>query len=502
MDYPVVDSNTHFGFLPYRDTDVSLEKLLSSMDAYGVAAALSYSLKGVVYDFEEGNDETLAVSRANPQVLPVATVDPRRHIGVLEEIEKRKNQGFVAFRVFPELQGWRIASVMFRPVLRELERLAMPLMVTCTGAGTATDILRAVEGSTIPVILCGVGYFNLAEVLAACREHPSLYVEAQIIDPPDALEVAVEAVGPERFVFGSNSPSCSMRSSLNMVVESRLSDEDRSLILAGNIRRILGGIAVPEGIKLKLDTPFAGIPIIDVHSHYGKWPFPMRGTGIEFTLDLMRRRRINKSIMSSSYAIVYDFVEGNEQISRAINGYPELLGYVTVNPNYFDASCRELEKYLKKPNFVGVKIHPTYCRQGINSAKTRSLIRKIADYGHPLLIHTYGAAGPEQVRALARECPELPIIMGHGGADAWREAAEVVNDTDNVYMEFCCSVLETDKVRRTVEIAGSDRILFGSDLDLIHPGFIAGVYEEAGLARVDKEKILYRNASKLFGIEP
>lgn len=502
MEYAVINCDTHFGFLPYRDTDVSLKKLLSMMESLGVGSALSYSLKGVAYDFAEGNDETLAVSDA-AGIIPVATVDPRRHIGVVEEIEKCRKQGCVALRVFPEQQGWKINCVMFRPILGELERLQMPLMVTCSGNGTATDILRALGDSTIPVILCGVGYFNLAEVLAACRERPHLYVATQIIDPPDSLEVAVDAVGAERFVFGSNSPSCSMRSSLNLVVESRLSDQQKAMILSGNISGILGASAVPDlGVKLKLDSPFAGVPIIDVHSHYGKWPFPMRGTGVQFSLDLMKRRGISKTVMSSSYAIVYDFVEGNKRMGEAIEGHPELLGYVTVNPNYFEASCRELEGYYKKPNFVGAKIHPAYCRRAINSPETKALVRKVAEYGRPLLIHTYGSGGPTQIADLAAECPELPIIMGHGGADAWREAANVVKQFGNVYMEFCCSALETHKVRRTIDIAGADRILFGSDLDLIHPGFIAGVYEEAGLTQEEKEKVLYKNASGIFGIQP
>ena len=501
MDYTVIDCNTHFGFLPYRDTDVSLGRLLSSMDAYGVAAALSYSLKGVAYDFADGNDETLGVSRANPRILPVATVDPRRHIGVIEEIGERRNQGFVALRVFPEHQGWRINSAMFRPILRELERVRMPLMVASQGSGTPTDILGAVENSTIPVILCSVGYANLAEALAACMEHANLYLDTHIHDTPDSLEIAVEAIGAERFVFGSNSSSCSMRSSLNVVAESGLTDEQKAMIFAGNACRLLG-IQAPAGIALTLDRPFAGIPIIDVHSHYGKWPFPMRGTGVEFSLELMKRRGISRTIMSSAGAIVYDFVDGNEEMARAIEGHPELLGYVTLNPNYFDASCRELEEYFKKPNFVGAKIHPAYCRRPISSPQNRALVRKIAEYGRPLLIHTYGQGTPAQVLDLAQDCPDLPIIMGHGGADAWREAADVITKAENVYMEFCCSLLETDKVRRSIEIAGADRILFGSDLDLIHPGFVAGSYEEAGLSRDEKEKILYRNAARIFHIEP
>lgn len=501
MKFDVIDCNTHFGFLPYRDTDVSLDKLLATMEAYGVRGAMCYSLKGVAYDFAEGNDETWdACSR--PGILPVATVDPRRHIGVIEEIEKRRNQGFLALRLFPELQGWRFNSVMTKPIIRELERLGMPLMIASGGNGPVNDILSMIEGCSFPVILHNTGYGNLAEILAALKENPNLYADTQMNDTPDSLRVSVDAVGAERFVFGSGSPSTSMRSSLNGVLEAEITDEQKALILSGNVSRILGAEVLPASVNLNLDKPFAGIPIIDIHSHYGKWPFPMRRWGVEYSLELMRKRGISKTVMSSASAIVYEFTEGNAKMAEAIEGHPELLGYVTVNPNYFDASCRELEKYYKKPNFVGAKIHPSYARRPINAPQTRALVRKIAEYGKPLLIHTYGAGTPGQILDLAGDCPNLPIIMGHGGADAWREAAEVVRQSENVYMEFCCSGLETDKVRRSIGIAGDQKILFGSDLDLIHPAFIAGCYEEAKLSRAEMENILYKNASRIFGIKP
>lgn len=497
MRFDVVDCNTHFGVLPYKDTDVSLEKLISTMEAHGVRGAMSYSLKGVAYDFVVGNDETL-----DAPVLPVATVDPRRHIGVVEEIEKRRKQGFVALRVFPEQQGWRFGSVMMKPIIRELERLGMPLMVACGGNGPVNDLLSMIEGCSFPVIVHSVGYGNLAEIVAALKENPNLYADTQINDTPDSLAVAVDAVGAERFVFGSGSPSTSMRCALNGVLEAEIADEQKAQIFSGNISRILGLPAAESDVKLNLDKPFAGMPIIDVHAHYGKWPFPMRRWGVEYSLELMRKHGISKAIMSSALGIVYDFVEGNREMADAIEGHPEILGYVTVNPNYFDASCRELEEYYKKTNFVGAKIHPAYCRQPINAPKTRALVRKIAEYGRPMLIHTYGPATPGQIRDIANDCPNLPIIMGHGGADAWREAAEVVRDCPNVYIEFCCSGLETDKVRRVIQVAGDDKVLFGTDLDLIHPAFVAGCYEEACLTPTEKEKILYKNALRLFGMEP
>jgi predicted TIM-barrel fold metal-dependent hydrolase len=471
------------------------------MGKYGVAKALTYSLKGVMYDFVEGNDETLEVTSKNPQLLPVATVDPRRYIGVVEEVNKRREQGFVGLKVFPDSQHWRLDSVLFHPIVCELERLKMPLMVECLSAGSPSQLLRAVEGTTFPVIMCGIGYANLAEAIAACIERPELYIETRIIDPPDALAVAVEAVGPDRFVFGSNSPSCSMRASLNLVAESELSEEHKQMVFAGNLCRILG-VPVPTDTALELGSPFGGIPVIDVHAHYGKWPFPMSNTGVGYTLELMKRRGIEKAILSSSYAIVYDFVEGNRKLSEAIEGYHQLLGYVTVNPNYFEASCRELDTYLRKPNFVGVKIHPMYAHQPADSPDTRRLVRKVAEYGRPLLIHTFGPGAPYSVLRLALDCPDLPIIMGHGGADAWREAVDVMRQADNLYMEFCCTIHEAGKVRRTIDAVGADRILFGSDLDLLHPGFIAGVYEEADLTPDEMHKILFENASRLFNIQP
>jgi predicted TIM-barrel fold metal-dependent hydrolase len=498
VNYLVIDSNTHFGLMPYKDTDVSVEKLVSSMRKNGVAGALTYSLMGVAYDFQEGNEETSTACSANPGLLPVATVDPRRYLGVIEEIGRCRSRGFVALRVFPEQQGWKINSALFGPILNECERVRMPLIVSA--AAGLTDILQAVNGSTVPLIVTGIGYANLAEGIAVAEEHPSMLIEVQVMDPPDSLRVAVDALGAERFVFGSNAPSLSMRASLNLVAESELSDEQKALVFGGNLQRVLG-LSVPD-VRLSLDEPFAGIPTIDVHSHYGKWPFPMRRWGVDYTIEIMRKRRINRTIMSSSYAIVYDFIEGNRQMAEAIEGRRELLGYVTVNPNYFEASCGELETYLRKPNFVGAKIHPAYCRLGINTPKMRSLLREIEKYRKPVLIHTFGPGTPSQIQDVARDCPNLPFIMGHGGADAWREAADVISAMDNVYMEFCCSAHETDKVRRTVELAGADRVLFGTDLDLIHPGFVAGVYEEAGLGRDDLEKILYRNAVSIFGIEP
>ena len=74
----VLDVNTFFGTLPSRRSDYGLPTLLGQLERHGIAAALTYSLRGLYDDHAVGNAETLAACRANTALLPVATINPLR----------------------------------------------------------------------------------------------------------------------------------------------------------------------------------------------------------------------------------------------------------------------------------------------------------------------------------------------------------------------------------------------------------------------------------------
>ncbi len=107
--------------------------------------------------------------------------------------------------------------------------------------------------------------------------------------------------------------------------------------------------------------------IIDTHGHLGKWPFPQANVSAGQAVERLRRLGIERLIVSSGLAIVYDFREGNRVLAEEIAPYPELLGYVTLNLNYPRESEQELDRHLANPKFVGAKIHPLYCRQKASS---------------------------------------------------------------------------------------------------------------------------------------
>jgi predicted TIM-barrel fold metal-dependent hydrolase len=239
MHTAIVDAVTTFGSCPGRDVDWSLDALLSLLDRHGVEKAFSLSLKGIHYDFEEGNDETLQASKRHGVLEPVATIDPRRHLGCADEVRKRVDQGFRLFGFFPSEQGW---PVNFLPFRRLLERLAEHdvRLVLPAAAGVPTLIHDTLAGYEIPTLLTGAGYSMMAELIAVLQANPTFYTDLHLLDTHDGVDVLAAQVGVERLVFGSDVPQRYFESALGLVTASHVSDAAKRAILRENALRFLG----------------------------------------------------------------------------------------------------------------------------------------------------------------------------------------------------------------------------------------------------------------------
>ena len=236
---PIIDANCVFGFWPHRKADVAISALIQTAQSHGIARSIALSTTGIFHDFRIGNDETLAAVQANPQALfPVATIDPRQHLDCAAEIELRAGQGFRLVRFFPEYQGWPLVFAPFREVLSKLEEKKINSMVSVSGLGQATQLSDMVALNQTPLILSGVTYSNLGEVIAIMKSDPKIHLETHRLNSPDAFEVLAAEVGCDRLVFGSYSPLKYVSSALQPVLMASLTDEQKAAILSGNIRRL------------------------------------------------------------------------------------------------------------------------------------------------------------------------------------------------------------------------------------------------------------------------
>ena len=94
----------------------------------------------------------------------------------------------------------------------------------------------------VPVLMDHMGYREwVSDAIEAARDNPNLYLGTTISAfEPSTIERAVHELGPERVVFGSNWPNLYADLAVEAIRRQRLGAEAESLILGGNLARILG----------------------------------------------------------------------------------------------------------------------------------------------------------------------------------------------------------------------------------------------------------------------
>lgn len=242
MAIPIFDACTLFGPWPQHEVDLSVESLLANMASSGITRSLATATIGIFHDYRQGNIETLQAAKAHPQQLfPVATLDPRAYPECLDEAEARAGEGFRLFRFFPERQCWPLRFAPFQELLQKCDSLGIPVAVTVGDAGDISALAGEVTFTQAPLLLAGVTPSNLGEALAVMKSDTKFYLETTALLSPGALEAVRDIVpsGAERLVFASYSPLRYLSTALGPVLASGLSEDDKALVLGGNLRRLL-----------------------------------------------------------------------------------------------------------------------------------------------------------------------------------------------------------------------------------------------------------------------
>ncbi len=238
----VADVNTIFGFWPKRNLDLSLKRLLEEMDRHKVAAALTCSIRGILYSHEEGNEETLRECRSSGRLLPAATIDLRRYPGGKGYVKDLAAQGFRALRLFPDQQGWPINYAPFRALAEEIAAVKMPVLISNRGLGSLTEIADVFDGADLPIVYMRVNYDAVSEALAVGAKNPQVHVETSLIDTPDGLKVYTRELGAHRLLFGSYAPMHYLGAAHMTLAKAELAEDQRQHIAYDNFIRLFGSL--------------------------------------------------------------------------------------------------------------------------------------------------------------------------------------------------------------------------------------------------------------------
>ena len=80
---------------------------------------------------------------------------------------------------------------------------------------------------------------NPMDFLRIFRNRENVYFDTAL-QSQSMISEFVKQVGAERVLFGSDIPFGSMKSELNRVLSLRIGDDDKALILSGNLKRLTG----------------------------------------------------------------------------------------------------------------------------------------------------------------------------------------------------------------------------------------------------------------------
>ncbi len=257
--------------------------------------------------------------------------------------------------------------------------------------------------------------------------------------------------------------------------------------------------------------------IIDVHGHLGRInqaPFwAADAAQLEASLEAAG---VDELWISSAKALMYEAREGNAEMMSALARSRRLRGYVVCNPVCPDS--KEDLALLRKPGVLGVKLHPDYHGYDARSAHVRPFLDEVARSTRLILTHIScmpGTAFSETGRLLefAARHPQTDFIFAHLGGlyqdglypyfpnfeglekIAAARLENVYVDTSHHLMYVYPGVME-----RVVEIAGAERLLFGTDMPLQGPmqaRFAIETIRALPIPQGDRDKILFANARKL-----
>ncbi len=167
-------------------------------------------------------------------------------------------------------------------------------------------------------------------------------------------------------------------------------------------------------------------------------------------------------------------------------GEPRLIPFTSAHPS------QEWEKGMKEAmegGCRGLKIHPILQRIPPEGPFYFDLLEAFAPYGRPVLIHAgefdyyvvkdgYAPYGDTlRFEKLVSAFPGVPFILGHMGLYYPEKALALAGRHDNVYLETSFQPVRV--VKKALEVAGRERVMFGSDWPESDSRYALGIARKA-----------------------
>lgn len=234
----IIDGHVHLGIRP--GAKQTIEELISKMDKEEVDRSIVFNFVEVI-----DNDYTAEAMRKYPdRIIGFATINPW-HKNAKEELTRCIDElGLKGLKMHPTLHGYSFSNhLLLDPLLEICTKFKIPVI----GHG-ADDIFSAPfeyeeMARTFPEVKFVIAHMgsiwatNQAFMVAKRNENIFLGTTGAMMGD---VKAAVEEVGAEKVVMGTDSPFQSVKLEIEKIEMAVLDKEKRKFITGGNWARLLG----------------------------------------------------------------------------------------------------------------------------------------------------------------------------------------------------------------------------------------------------------------------
>lgn len=210
-----------------------------------------------------------------------------------------------------------------------------------------------------------------------------------------------------------------------------------------------------------------GYRTYDTHTHLGTAVHSGRTMTAQAMLRHMDACGIDRSLLIP-FPVVADHRQEHDAIASAVREHPDrFTGAICIDPFLPEnIVADEIRRCVEELGLRALKLQPQFCGLNPMSAKGSWFFGLANEYRLPVVVHTGGGAPfalPSLLIAPAREYPELPIIIGHGGSPVYYlEAIIAAQVCSNLYIDV--SSLMPHHVLHVLQHVPASRLMAGSDL--------------------------------------